>query len=112
MGDFSFDNEKHFLSSNEYFIVSECCNLKTLLAFLNSKIIYTYGCMIMNNLGGATTIAQKDIFLRIPIPIKIDNKYEKAIEDLIDNKKYEAIEEVIYKIYNLTKEEISFIENI
>ena len=111
-GDFSFDNEKHFLSSNEYFIVSECCNLKTLLAFLNSKIIYTYGCMIMNNLGGATTIAQKDIFLRIPIPIKIDNKYEKAIEDLIDNKKYEAIEEVIYKIYNLTKEEISFIENI
>ena len=111
-GDFSFDNEKHFLSSNEYFIVSECCNLKILLAFLNSKIIYTYGYMIMNNLGGATTIAQKDIFLRIPIPTKIDNKYEKAIEDLINNKKYEAIEEIIYKIYNLAKEEISFIENI
>ena len=68
--------------------------------------------MIMNNLGGATTIAQKDIFLRIPIPTKIDNKYEKAIKDLIDNEKYEAIEEVIYRIYNLTKEEKAFIEKL
>ena len=110
-GDFSFDGEKHFLSSNEYFIVSKIHNLKVLLAFLNSKIIYTYGFMIMNNLGGATTIAQKSIFEKIPIPTKIDNRYEKAIEELINNKKYNEIDKLIYELYNLTDEEISFIEN-
>ena len=111
-GDFSFDEEKHFLSSNEYFIVSKIHNLKILLAFLNSKTIYAYGYMIMNNLGGATTIAQKDIFEKIPIPANIDKKYDKIIEKFIDNKKYDEIDKLIYKLYNLDNEEISFIENI
>ena len=111
-GDFSFDNEKHFLSSNEYFIVSKNHNLKILLAFLNSKIIYAYGYMIMNNLGGATTIAQKDIFIKIPIPTKIDNKYYNKIIECIDNKRYNEIDILIYELYNLSEEEINHINSL
>ena len=111
-GDFSFDNEKHFLSSNEYFIVSKNHNLKILLAFLNSKIIYAYGYMIMNNLGGATTIAQKDIFIKIPIPTKIDNKYYNKIIECIDNKRYNEIDILIYELYNLSEEEINYINSL
>ena len=66
-GSFAYDDKNHFLSSNEYLIISRTIELKFLLAVLNSKIYYYFSCLSMNNLGGATTIAQKDIFTTFPL---------------------------------------------
>ena len=68
--------------------------------------------MIMNNLGGATTIAQKDIFIKIPIPTKIDNKDYNKIIGCIDNKRYNEIDILIYELYNLSEEEINYINSL
>lgn len=110
-GEFSFDERGHFLSSNEYFIASDTENLKTLIAFLNSKICYFYGKTMMNNLGGETTIAQKDIFTKTPIPKNIESKYISEIVDLLEEKSYNKIDDIVYKIFKLTLEEIQIIEN-
>ena len=71
-GEYCLDNNGMLLRSNEYFIVSYSHNIKSLLVFLNSEICYFYQRITMNALGGDTTIAQKSIFLNIPVP-QIDN---------------------------------------
>jgi hypothetical protein len=111
-GEFAFDENQMFLSSNEYFICSKTINLKILLALLNSKICYFYGTTIMNSLGGNTTIAQKDIFIKTPIAINLNKKLETQIEKFISDKDYNSIDILIYEIYGLDIEEISFIKNV
>ena len=110
-GEFAFDENQCMLSSNEYFICSNTENLKLLLAFLNSKLCYFYGTTMMNNLGGATTIAQKDIFIKTPIPQKIDTDFENQINKLLNEKSYNDIDVVVYQVYGLLKEEINFISS-
>ena len=108
-GEFAFDKNQCFLSSNEYFIVSKTVNLKVLLTLLNSKICYFYGTTMMNSLGTATTIAQKDIFIKTPIP-KPNKKFEQQIEKLLKSKDYIAIDKLIYELYGLSNDEIKIIE--
>jgi anti-anti-sigma regulatory factor len=111
-GEFAFDENQCFLSSNEYFITSKKVNLKILLALLNSKICYFYGTTMMNNLGGATTIAQKDIFVKTPLPKNLDKQTEQQIERLVREKNYQKLDKIIYALYGLDKEELEFIEKL
>jgi methylase of polypeptide subunit release factors len=124
-GEFAFDNKKMFLSSNEYMIVGE--KLKYILAILNSKLSYKYQTFVSNTLSRQTTIAQKDIFSYLPIPIITQSNKEvvKQIESLVDKilslknqnsnadtTEYEKqIDQLVYKLYNLTEDEIKIIEN-
>jgi len=125
-GEFAFDNKKMFLSSNEYMIVGE--KLKYILAILNSKLSYKYQTFVSNTLSRKTTIAQKDIFSYLPIPIITQSNKEvvKQIESLVDKilslknqnpkadtTEYEKqIDQLIYKLYNLSPEEINIIEKV
>ena len=95
-GEFCLDENGMYLSSNEYFIVSEKHNLKSLLVFLNSEICYFYQKIIMNNLSGNTTIAQKSIFVTLPVP-QLDDR-DASLEDF-------------YSLFDFTKEERKFISS-
>ena len=121
-GSFAFDNNGCFLSSNEYFIWTDKLDLKFLLGLLNSKICYYFGCISMNSLGGATTIAQKDIFIKFPIlntSSDIQSKIIHLVEQInqlktnncsADTKDLEnQIDQYLYTIYKLSKEEIQLI---
>jgi hypothetical protein len=111
-GGFAFDEKHCFLSSNEYFITSEKVNLKVLLALLNSKICYFYGTTVMNSLRGATTVAQKDIFVKIPLPRNFDKQTEQKIEKFLSEKNYQKIDMLVYELYGLGKDESEFIEKL
>ena len=95
-GEFCLDNDKMMLSSNEYMLVCAKHNLTSLLNYLNSPLCYFYQKCTMNTLGGNTTIAQKSIFIEIPVP-QIDD-YNACFEDFC-------------KEIELSDEEISFIKN-
>ena len=95
-GEFCLDDNRMLLSSNEYFIVSDKHRLKSLLVFLNSDICYFYQKMIMNSLSGNTTIAQKSLFIKLPVP-QIDSKDAKLID--------------FYELFGFTDEEINFISS-
>ena len=119
-GCYCFDDRGTFLSSNEYFITSSKFNVKYLLAFLNSKICYAWACMSMNKLGGATTIAQKDIFINTPIPNNLfdpsqslRNLIEKEMGTNQDWDSYvEKIEQYFFEIYDFSLEEIEHIREL
>lgn len=48
--------------------------------------------------------------IEIPV-IKPPKEIEIKISNLLDSQNYENIDKLIYELYNLTDEEISFIEN-
>jgi len=112
---YAFDETWAFLSSNEYMITSETENLKYLLWVVNSKINLFYQWTVSNNLWWATSIFQKDAFEWFPIP---KNKNYESITNIVDtilkwwetpelNKK---LNQIVYGIYELTNDEIEFIE--
>jgi len=123
-GEFALDNNKMFLSSNEYMIVGK--NLKFILAILNSKLAYKYQTFISNNLSLQTTIAQKDIFINLPIPpITLANKtivetIESRVEQILSSKQQKPqadtsdlenqIDIMVYKLYDLTYDEVKIID--
>ena len=68
----------------------------------------------MNSLGGATSIAQKNIFIKFPVLNTSKDKIInlKSIDNTSDIKIIEdKINQFLYKLYYLTNEEIKFIEN-
>ena len=115
-GAFALDTQGCFLSSNEYFIWTDQLDLKYLLGLLNSRVCYYYGCVSMNSLGGATTIAQKDIFIKFPIMEPDETTKQKIIElvdKILDRKSNgldprdleEEINNTLYDMYGFSDEE-------
>lgn len=76
--------------------------------------------MSMNKLGGATTIAQKDIFINTPIPNNLfdpsqslRNLIEKEMGTNQDWDSYvEKIEQYFFEIYDFSLEEIEHIREL
>ena len=114
-----------FLSSNEYLIVGNNeiyqNKLKYLLSVLNSKTPYYYASLIMNSLSGNTTIAQKSIFLSVPIPIILSENqkpFENLVEQILQKKEQNEettnlenqIDLMVYKLYELTYEEVKIVD--
>ncbi len=123
-GSYHFIKEYSFLSSNEYMITSNLVNLKYLIALMNSKLPYYYLQMIANNLGGKTSISQKSILIKTPIP-QVPETQQKPFIDLVDKileitsrEDYDSknlpaeqtelekqIDEMVFELYGLNEEE-------
>ena len=123
---FVYDNKGIFLEKTAFFIV--CENLKYLLGLLSSNLITYYyknfsqGC----KLGIKGYQYNKHALENLPLP-KINSKNEKLANELINlvdeilkvkeqdkNANIQELENkinsLVYKLYNLTEEEIKIIE--
>jgi len=128
---FAFDDKKHYLPSNGYILTSEKIPLKYLLALLNSKLMQFYfGFIGIMTAGGAYTLKHETIR---ELPIKdISTKEQQPFinhadkilaiaqsPDYFENKSKQSevkeleaqIDQMVYKLYDLTPEEIAIIEN-
>ena len=105
-------------------------HLKYLCAIMNSKLIQTLGMTLFTGLSqyGKYTYGSKDKMINIPIPIpqfennQIENLVakilkitsdEKYLNESLESKKQtleKEIDKEVYKLYQLSKEEIKFIE--
>ncbi|EIJ7357048.1 Eco57I restriction-modification methylase domain-containing protein [Campylobacter jejuni] len=124
---FSYDNQKNFLLDSMFSITFYSnINLKYLIANLNSSISKFW---IKNNAAtlGDGIYGAKIYIEKLPIP-KINSKNQKLVDELINlvdeilkakeqNKNASTqelenkINSLVYKLYNLTEEEIKIIEN-
>ncbi|HED0954739.1 TPA: Eco57I restriction-modification methylase domain-containing protein [Campylobacter jejuni] len=124
---FSYDNQKNFILDSMFSITFYSnINLKYLIANLNSSISKFW---IKNNAAtlGDGIYGAKIYIEKLPIP-KINSKNEKIADELINlvdeilkakeqdkNANTQELENkinsLVYKLYNLTEEEIKIIEN-
>lgn len=125
-----FDNE-FFLLNQKCFILSHQSNNKKellyLTALLNSNVNFYYFKQIGAKLGASGYEMSKIFVEKLPIP-KINSKNEKLADELINlvdeilkakeqdkNANTQELENkinsIVYKLYNLTEEEIKIIEN-
>src|SRR5690606_12029746 len=115
---FSIDYKNYVLNNACYILTGN--HLNYLLAFMNSKVIKWYSLLTNMNktgIGDMQVGAQNVNLFPIPIPLAI---YEKKLNELIEKistnedetrKQTEnQITEIIYQVYQLTNEEIEFIE--
>jgi type I restriction-modification system DNA methylase subunit len=118
---FAYDSKKHYLPSNGYILTSTKIPVKYLLALLNSNLIkYYFGFIGVMTAGGAYTLKHGTIQA---LPIKIA-KYSKPFIDIVDkiiaakaaapkadtSALERQIDSLVYRLYNLTYEEIKVIE--
>ena len=82
-----------------------------LLALLNSKLVYAWIKWNVHEYGDTGFRLSNQYVQEIPI-ILPKQDIERAIITLLNQKKYTEINALIYKLYNLSEEEIIFIENI
>ena len=129
---FAYDDKKNFLPSNGYILTSSNISIKFLLALVNSNLMKFYFSFIgIMTAGGAFTLKYETVS---KFPVKfISNNKQKPFIKLIDKilsitksedylkdpskqknqvAKYEKqIDQLVYKLYELTPEEIKIIEN-
>lgn len=117
---FVIDSDKFMVNNACYILTGD--NLEYLLTVLNSKIIKWYSLLTnMNKTGvGDMQVGAQNVIL-FPIPF-ISESEQKPYIELLDkiltaknnNKNTtsfeEDIEKLVYKLYNITSEEITFIE--
>lgn len=107
---FVFDKDNFFIDKTCFMIISN--NAQYLLGILSSKLFeVTYKSIFSSiELGINGYQYNKHALLKLPI-IKPKGSYEVDIINMINNKSYKDIDKYVYDIYNLSKEEIQFIEN-
>ncbi|HEF2888733.1 class I SAM-dependent DNA methyltransferase [Campylobacter jejuni] len=121
---FVYDNSNFFTNQTCYFFTH--CDYKYLLAILNSRLIVYYMQYISSHLGQGAFRWIRQYIEKLPIP-KINSKNEKLADELINlvdeilkakeqdkNANTQELENkinsIVYKLYNLTEEEIKIIE--
>ncbi|MDN2840016.1 Eco57I restriction-modification methylase domain-containing protein [Campylobacter jejuni] len=121
---FAYDNSNFFTNQTCYFFTH--CDYKYLLAILNSRLIVYYMQYISSHLGQGAFRWIRQYIEKLPIP-KINSKNEKLADELINlvdeilkakeqdkNANTQELENkinsIVYKLYNLTEEEIKIIE--
>ncbi|HEE9104831.1 TPA: Eco57I restriction-modification methylase domain-containing protein [Campylobacter jejuni] len=125
-----FDNEFFVLNQKCFILSHQSNNKKELLyltALLNSNVNFYYFKQIGAKLGASGYEMSKIFVEKLPIP-KINSKNQKIVDELINladeilkakeqNKNANTqelenkINSIVYKLYNLTEEEIKIIEN-
>ncbi|EDP8137562.1 class I SAM-dependent DNA methyltransferase [Campylobacter jejuni] len=122
---FVYDNSNFFTNQTCYFFTH--CDYKYLLAILNSRLIVYYMQYISSHLGQGAFRWIRQYIEKLPIP-KINSKNEKLADELVNlvdeilkakeqdkNTNTQELENkinsIVYKLYNLTEEEIKIIEN-
>lgn len=124
---FSYIKEHIFFNNSLFMMTLDVFSLKYILAFMNSNC-YKWLITLKTNLiqTGSYAYRAKDKIERLPIP-KINSKNEKLANELINlvdeilkakeqdkNANTQELENkinsIVYKLYNLTEEEIKIIE--
>ncbi|EAH6046769.1 class I SAM-dependent DNA methyltransferase [Campylobacter jejuni] len=124
---FSYIKEHIFFNNSLFMMTLDVFSLKYILAFMNSNC-YKWLITLKTNLiqTGSYAYGAKDKIERLPIP-KINSKNEKLADELINSVDEilkakeqdknastspleEKINNIVYKLYNLTEEEIKIIE--
>ena len=82
-----------------------------LLALLNSKLIYAWVKWNVHEYGDTGFRLSNQYVQEIPI-VFLDKDLERTIITLLNEKQYHKIDIIIYKLYDLSDEEVDFIENI
>ena len=128
---FAYDNKGHYLPSNGYILTSSEIPIKYLLGLLNSNLMnFYFGFIGIMTAGGAFTLKHETI-REFPI-IEILSEQRKTIIFFVDQilsitsasdypnnphkqsqvKTLEKeIDQLVYKLYDLTPEEIAIVEN-
>ena len=107
---FSIAKEGIFIQDSMHFIVGD--NLYYLLALLNSKLLQWQLSKIIGESAGGNA-GNADNILNLPIPKQKNNKLEylaKSIEKNEDKEIQNIINQIVYQLYNLSQEEIDYIE--
>nr|WP_233706167.1 TaqI-like C-terminal specificity domain-containing protein [Helicobacter bilis] len=121
---FIYDNKGMYINQTCYFIPR---NDKYLCAVLNSRLIYFYMKQIASGLGNGALRWIKQFIENLPIPqitesnkplcdeiIKCVDKIleSKAKDSALDTSKLESkLDSLVYKLYNLTNDEIAIIDS-
>ncbi len=120
---FAYDNKGFYLQNTSYILTGK--NIKYLLAILNSKLI-TYAFLNFYQSGGIEGEITVQAIIEIPVPeitvknkTKID-KIETLVNEILAKKQPDTnsdisaetteIEKIIYKLYQLTDEEIALLD--
>ena len=108
---FALDINKVMLDKTCFMIISD--KPKFLIALLSSRLYeFSYKSIFSSvELGVSGYQYNKHALIRLPI-IEPSQEIEQEIITLLDQKEYSKIDTLVYKIYNLSEEEIKFIENI
>ena len=121
---YTLDTERHYLPSNGYILTSDILPVRFILGLLNSKVLHQYFKYIgVMTAGGAYTLKAATIEA-MPIPNSTPAQLQLII-DLVDKilaaKKQDSqadisaeeqqIDKIVYKLYDLTPDEIQLIEN-
>ncbi|HEH4719456.1 TPA: class I SAM-dependent DNA methyltransferase [Campylobacter coli] len=125
---FSYIKEHIFFNNSLFMMTLDVFSLKYILAFMNSNC-YKWLITLKTNLiqTGSYAYGAKDKIERLPIP-KINSKNEKLanecinlVDEILKAKEQDKnvntqelenkINSLVYKLYNLTEEEIKIIEN-
>ncbi|HEB8253480.1 TPA: Eco57I restriction-modification methylase domain-containing protein [Campylobacter jejuni] len=124
---FSYIKEHIFFNNSLFMMTLDVFSLKYILAFMNSNC-YKWLITLKTNLiqTGSYAYGAKDKIERLPIP-KINSKNEKLADELINSvdeilkakeqdknantqELENKINSIVYKLYNLTEDEIKIIE--
>lgn len=117
---FSYTNDEVFVMLAFNIIKTNRISLKYLSSFFNSKIV-AFWLKFKGKMQGSNYQIDKEPLLNIPIP-KLENKLETRIEEIVNEimelKKQnkdtqhleDQIDQMVYKIYDLTEEEIAIVE--
>ncbi|EGD33589.1 Eco57I restriction-modification methylase domain-containing protein [Capnocytophaga sp. oral taxon 338] len=108
---FALDTNKVMLDKTCFMIISD--KPKFLIALLSSRLYeFSYKSIFSSiELGVSGYQYNKHALIRLPI-IEPSQEIEQEIITLLDQKEYSKIDTLVYKLYNLSEEEIIFIESI
>ena len=103
---FSLIDEGIIIQDSMHFFAGN--HLKFLCAILNSKLFSWFMYLIIGDAAGGNA-GNADNVSNLTI-IKPTEQLELQIENLLKNEQYSEIDKIIYQLYDLTDEEIAFIE--
>ena len=116
---YAFDSENMYLTNSAYFLAGH--SLKYLLAVLNSKLCDFYFFQKTAKIAGGRKRYTKQYVEQNPIPIISDEEQQpfiNLVDRIIEAKKQDIesgyleqqLDHLVYKLYDLTQEEIQIIE--
>jgi type II restriction/modification system DNA methylase subunit YeeA len=105
---FAFDDGKMFIEKTCFMLISD--KARYIQATLSSKLFEIAYKKIFSSIELGINGYQYNKHALIKLPILLPNKKTEQIEKLLLAKKYAEIDKIVYNLYNLTEEEIEFIE--
>src|SRR5258706_10830201 len=116
---FAYDENNYFVEATSFLMTGE--SLKYLLGMVNSKLLEWYFNQIGTATGVGTNRWKKYTIELLPV-IRTNTNEQKIFEELVDRaisipieSNYEIVQkldELVYRMYRLTDEEISFISRV